>query len=276
MTARVFVNGESEMQVSVLDRGLNYGDGLFETVLLVGRHAPLWARHVARLASGCQRLGMPMPDPDLLWREVVDASAGLRRAVVRVTVTRGVGERGYAPLRGLAVTRIVSASDAPQWPRDWYDDGIRVRFCRLRLGAQPMLAGIKHLNRLEQVLARAEWDDATIVEGLMSDTHGHVICATAANLFVVLDGRLMTPALNQCGVAGVTRAEVLARYPDTVIRDIEMEELMRADEIFLTSSVRGIVPVHLLAAHRLAVGALTRTLQSQWHDIGLMLCAEQA
>jgi 4-amino-4-deoxychorismate lyase len=178
-----------------------------------------------------------------------------------------VGERGYAPPPSPRVTRIVNAATAPAPYPDWYVHGIRVRFCDTRLAIQPALAGLKHLNRLEQVLARAEWSDIDIAEGLMLDIEGRVVCATAANLFAVIDGQLLTPSLDRCGVAGVARAELLAREPRVRVCDLSVEETMRADELFLTSSVRGIVPVTRVGECRLPVGLVTRDWQSHWKDI---------
>lgn len=263
---RVRVDG-GDTALSALDRGLLYGDGLFETVLFLRGVAPLWPRHLARLREGLQRLAIAAPDLAVLHDEAVALSADLDRAVVRITVTRGVGERGYAPPVATQPTRILAATPAPLFPADWYAQGIRVRCCGLRLAAQPLLAGVKHLNRLEQVLARAEWDDAAVAEGLLGDEHGHVVCATAANLFAVVGGRLLTPSLQRCGVAGVARAEVLARRA-VEVRTITWDELMRADEIFLTSSVRGILPVRRIDAQDFAVGAQTRSLQLEWQAFG--------
>jgi 4-amino-4-deoxychorismate lyase len=132
------------------------------------------------------------------------------------------------------------------------------------LALQPALAGLKHLNRLEQVLARAEWHDPGIVEGLMCDMSGHVISATAANLFARVGGQWLTPDVSACGVAGVARAEVLARWPTCRVVPVEMETLMQAEEVFLSSSVRGILAVTDIAGHRLSPGAQTRALQAQF------------
>ena len=268
MTARVLVNGAMVAHVAADDRGVSYGDGLFETVLFVDGRAPLWPRHMARLAAGCGRLRLPMADPELLAHEAAQACAGLVRAVARITLTRGSGPRGYAIPEPLWPTRIVAAAPAPETPADWYHRGIRVRECALRLSEQPLLAGIKHLNRLEQVLARAEWNDEAIGEGLLCDASGRVISATAANLFAVIDGRLATPAVDRCGVAGVARAEVLARNACDV-RDLTMSELMQADEVFLTNSVRGIVPVVALGDRAWPVGANALALLEHWHALGL-------
>lgn len=265
----ILVNGDSSGLIAADDRGLRYGDGLFETILFAAGRAPLWLRHMARLAEGCAHLSLPAPDAVLLAREAAQVSTGLARAVVRITLTRGAGPRGYAISDAMRVTRIVAASPAPKIPADWYDRGIRVRVCDLRLGEQPALAGIKHLNRLEQVLARAEWNDEAINEGLLCDAHGRVIGATSANLFALIDGRLVTPALQRCGVAGVARAEVLAQH-ECEVRDLEMEELLRAEEVFLTNSVRGIAPVTALDERRWPVGPVSRELQAHWRTLGLI------
>ena len=264
----ILVNGESSGSIAADDRGFCYGDGLFETILFVAGRAPLWPRHMARLAEGCARLSLPAPDAAVLAREAAQACAGLARAVVRITLTRGAAPRGYAFPRTMRVTRIVAASPAPKIPAHWYDRGIRVRVCDLRLGEQPALAGIKHLNRLEQVLARAEWNDEAIGEGLLCDAHGHVIGATSANLFALIDGRLVTPALRRCGVAGVARAEALAQR-ECEMRDLLMDELLRADEVFLSNSVRGIVPVTALDDWRWPVGSGASELQTHWRALGL-------
>jgi 4-amino-4-deoxychorismate lyase len=268
LTARILVDGQARDQVSVLDRGLGYGDGLFETIRFVGADAPLWSRHMQRLEEGCRRLGLPMPGPTALLAEARDVSHGLDQAVVRITLTRGVGARGYRPPAGPQSTRIVAAFEAPPHDETAQTHGIRVRLCSTRLAAQPLLAGLKHLNRLEQVLARAEWDDPAIAEGLLCDADGHAISATAANLFAVFAGTLATPALDRCGVAGVARAEVLAAWPHAQVRAITCEELRQADELFLSSSVRGILPVRELDGHALAVGPVTRALQAHWRELG--------
>jgi 4-amino-4-deoxychorismate lyase len=268
MTPRVLVDGQARDQVAVLDRGLAYGDGLFETIRFVGADAPLWARHMQRLGEGCRRLRLPVPNMALLLAEARTATAGMAHAVVRITFTRGSGARGYAPPAQPSPTRVVAAFEPPPRDEAAQAGGIRVRLCELRLAPQPRLAGIKHLNRLEQVLARAEWDDPAIAEGLLCDADGLAICATAANLFAVSGGKLVTPALDRCGVAGVARAQILASRPHVQVRPIPLAELRRADELFLSSSVRGILPVRELDGRAFAVGPVTRALQADWRALG--------
>ncbi|MBS0571569.1 MAG: aminodeoxychorismate lyase [Proteobacteria bacterium] len=264
MNASVLVDGVIAAHVPADDRGVCYGDGLFETIRFACGRAPLWDRHMARLAEGGARLALPVPDASVFAREAAAVCAGLDRAVVRLTLTRGTGARGYAPPASPRPTRVVFAGPAPEIAPDCYHRGVRVRRCDLRLSEQPRLAGIKHLNRLENVLARAEWSDPSIAEGLLCDAQQRVIGATAANVFAVSAGRLVTPRLDRCGVAGVARAQVLAWHGGGEQRDLEMRELMQADEVFLSNAVRGIVPVAALDERRWPVGPVTQALQQQW------------
>ncbi|RDI99624.1 aminodeoxychorismate lyase [Dyella solisilvae] len=272
--SRVLVNGMAATTVSAFDRGLSYGDGLFETIRFVVGRAPLWERHMQRLGEGCLRLRLPVPEPAQLLGEAIAAAEGLTHAVVRITLTRGVGERGYAPPPSPCTTRIVAAFEAPPMAGEGYAIGVRVRWCALRLAVQPQLAGMKHLNRLEQVMARAEWNDPAIAEGLLCDTDGGVVSATMANLFALIDGDLVTPSVERGGVAGVARAEVLAARAGGRVARITPEELERASEVFLTSAVRGILPVQAVGDTVYVPGPVTRALQQHWRGLGFPM--EQA
>jgi 4-amino-4-deoxychorismate lyase len=270
----MLVNGHALDSVSALDRGLAYGDGLFETVRFVNGDAPLWGRHMDRLLTSCQRLRISAPNPQLLHDEALRVIGAQREAIVRITVTRGVGERGYAPPPVSVATRIVAAFPMPSIPGAIYRDGLRMHRCQTRLADQPLLAGMKHLNRLEQVLARAEWNDPAIGEGLLCDQHDYAICATAANLFAVVDGVPVTPSLERCGVAGVARAEILDALAACQIRDLSATECLRASELFLSSSIRGILPVQAVGDTVYAPGPVTRAMQQHWRDLGFAM--EQA
>jgi 4-amino-4-deoxychorismate lyase len=264
MIGRRLVNGVESTAISVDDRGLQYGDGLFETMSAQDGRVRNFARHMERLAEGGRRLGLPVPDASLIAAECERALAGLGAGSVKLIVTRGPGPRSYRPPLEPAVTRIV-VSSAPK-PRTDPDDGIVVRLCDTPLGLNPRLAGIKHLNRLEQVLACAEWNDPGVAEGLMSAVDGRIVCATAANVFLVRERRLLTPAIRDCGVAGVMRGVVLAVARelgiDTVLGDVRPEDLATADEVFLTNAITGVRPVgEILGVRRYpAPGEITRSL----------------
>ena len=263
---RVLVNGAVTDALSSLDRGLLYGDGLFETIAVQDGQPRFWRRHLARLSAGCERLGIPSPTEYCLREEADALAAGSERGVLKLIVTRGCGGRGYRPETPAHPTRILQLHPWPDYPAQCQESGVRVRLCRQRLGHLPALAGIKHLNRLEQVLARMEWDDPAIMEGLLLDTGGHLVEGTMSNLFMIRDGVLMTPALDRCGVAGVLRGVVLELAVGLMpvqVRALRPDDLRTADEAFLTNSLIGIWPDSAFEDHSYSRGILTHRLQER-------------
>lgn len=239
----ILVNGQLADTVSALDRGLAYGDGVFRT-LRTHAGQPLWWRdHYAKLAADCAALALACPDEAGLHAEVCRvADAG--QGVVKLIVTRGSGARGYAPPVAQAATRVVLATPLPQHAQPEAATDVTARWCALRLAWQPRLAGIKHLNRLENVLARTEWDDPAIFEGLLCDSGGAVISGVMSNLFWVKAGELFTPDLSQCGVAGVARARLLRAAGRHGIRThigrLPPDAILAADEVMLCNSIIGV------------------------------------
>jgi len=263
------INGIQRDTVPVQDRGLQYGDGLFETIAVRQGRPRLLERHLQRLQSGCERLQLPMPDAEMLAREIAQSFEGSAEAVVKVVLTRGSGNRGYRFDSALIPTRIVSAYPWPDHPKLNHTQGVSLRWCSTTLARQPSLAGLKHLNRLEQVLARAEWG-SDYTDGLMCDNEGHVIECTMSNLFLVEKNVLLTPDLSQCGIEGVMRGEVLerARQMDMLVsaETILPARLSNADEIFITNAVIGIWPVSSVEKRKYAVGKVTQALQAALSD----------
>ncbi|CAG7857314.1 partial 4-amino-4-deoxychorismate lyase, partial [biofilm metagenome] len=177
----ILINGIEADHLPINDRGLHYGDGLFETIEVSEGHPVFLEQHLQRLTAGCSTLMIPIPDLPTLRDEVYRVCHGFQQAVLKVIITRGSGGRGYRPPDNAAPTRIVSLHSFPDYPINFAEDGINARFCSTRLGLNPALAGIKHLNRLEQVMARAEWNLPGIQEGLMLDLNDHVIEGTMTN-----------------------------------------------------------------------------------------------
>jgi len=247
---RVLVDGHEDGAINPADRGFNYGDGLFETLAVRNGQARFVDWHLERLATGAARLGIPLPDAVLLKDEVARACPG-DRGVVRVVLTRGSGPRDYRPPREPRPLRVVSGSPWPERDPACWTEGVRLRWCETRLGRNPRLAGIKHLNRLEQVLARAEWAGDEVAEGLMMDEGGNVIGGTRTNLFAIFEDGLATPALDQCGVAGVMRCAFRRWAAGQGIaiaeRRLPAEELAGARGLLLTNSLIGAWPVRALA-----------------------------
>lgn len=241
------VNGQATDLISSYDRGLLYGDGLFETMAVVAGKVPLWSYHVDRLQRGCDRIKLPCPSTGVLQHEVEQLACDSERAVIKLMLTRGSGGRGYLSPTHPIPTRIVQRHPWPELPRANWDSGVKVIFCEQRLARLPALAGIKHLNRLEQVLARAEWRDPAIQEGLLADTEGDIIEAVSHNIFIVKGKGLATPDLGYCGVAGVMREYIFRLLKDkgvpVKVATISRQDVLAADAIFLCNSVNGIWPV---------------------------------
>ncbi len=254
----VLVNGEAHDCISVRDRGLQYGDGVFETIAVCDAQPLLWESHYARLRRGCERLAIgPVPSAAELSAEAARLCAGAERAVLKIVLTRGSSTGGYAPTADTVPTRVLELRPWPQRPASHAREGVAVRLCRTRLGCNPALAGIKHLNRLEQVLGRAECGDA-FAEGLMFDDHDRLTEGTASNVFLVVRGTLLTPDLSHCGVAGVMRATVLAQADrlglSWRVAELSRDALAQAEEIFLTNSLIGIWPVKRVESKEYSAG----------------------
>lgn len=240
----ILVDGRAETQLPVLDRGLMYGDGVFRTIRVERGRCLWWPDHLAKLAADAARLGISSPDPELWQADLVRILEGRGDAVLKLILTRGVGARGYQAPALAQPTRIMIAAPLPAYPEAAFSEGARMRTCTLRLSSQPCLAGIKHMNRLENVLARAEWNDPEIHEGLLLDAEGRVISGVSSNVFIYHAGELLTPALDHCGIAGVARGRVIAAAPRHGLRvretELRLAEVQDAEAMFLTNSLIGV------------------------------------
>ncbi|HEU0220506.1 MAG TPA: aminodeoxychorismate lyase [Gallionella sp.] len=251
----MLVNGVPGNSISIRDRGLLYGDGVFRTLRAAQGKVLHWPLHYLKLQRDCTALGISCPDEALLCAELDQVLAQHPDGVVKLIVTRGEGARGYMPSADALPTRIWDFSPLPDYPQEWATQGIKARICSLRIPAQPRLACVKHLNRLENVLAAAELDDAQshdsqLAEGLLLDAEGHLIEGIRSNLFLVSQGQLVTPDLARCGVAGIQRGRVMAwalQHGVTLqVSDIGLEEALHADELFIVNSVIGLWPIREL------------------------------
>lgn len=264
------INGGRSTGVDPADRGLAYGDGLFET-MAANAGAIRWLDyHLERLADGCRRLAMPAPDSAAIRRELAEHCPRAGRAVAKLIVTRGPGGRGYGPPEPSEPTRILAISAWPSYPAANYSTGIGVQVCALRLGENRELAGLKHLCRLEQVLAQLELRGTQADQGLLLDQHDRVVGGTTSNVFAVRDGGLLTPALDRCGIRGVMRRVVLETAAELGLaaaeEDMTLADLQSADELFMTNALFGIWPVARLDARVFRPGPTTRTLM---HRLGI-------
>jgi 4-amino-4-deoxychorismate lyase len=246
----IFVNGEENENIKASDRGFQYGDGLFETIEVQDGKPLFLGQHLSRLIKSCKRLKIPEPDADELTRNVIRVCKNTAHAVLKIIITRGMGQRGYFQPNPIIPTQVISINPYPEFASEFSSLGVNLRFCETRLSLNPSLAGMKHLNRLEQILARAEWDDAAIHEGIMLDMQDRVIEGTMTNLFYVKNNIVYTAKLSYSGVAGIMREiimELLAENNQPAIEhDFDKTNLLSADEVFICNSIIGIWPVNTI------------------------------
>jgi 4-amino-4-deoxychorismate lyase len=258
------IDGKHQTGVSPADRGLAYGDGLFETIAAPAGQIRLFDAHLNRLRSGCERLGFAAPDRSDIEQDIARLSPGPVSHVVKIIVTRGVGGRGYRPPASVSPTRIVGVFPWPDYPAERYREGIRAIYCRTRIGENSALAGLKHLCRLENVLAQQEVAAAGAHEGLMRSSRGHIVSGTMSNVFAVRDGALLTPRLDRCGIAGIMRNAVIEAAASLGIRcherRVSAADLEAAGELFCCNSVLGIWPICVLGDVAFEVGTLTQSI----------------
>jgi 4-amino-4-deoxychorismate lyase len=249
------------------DRGLHYGDGLFESIGVRAGVARFLEAHLARLASGCARLGIRFSSMAELRAEIATALAlAPPRAMLKIIVTRGSAvRRGYAPQGTEAARRLLSL-----WPEaalaDSVAEGVALRRATFTLADNPALAGIKHLSRIENVVAAAEVAAAGAFDALLLDGSGHVISGAMSNVFLVRDGQVLTPRLDRCGVAGVMRGIVLRECASLGIAAVDgrvtLDALLAADEAFITNARLGVVPVLRVGEHSFRMTTVARRLRA--------------
>ena len=262
------INGQIGAQLSPLDRGFTYGDGLFETIKLTRGRALLWDWHWQRLREGCQQLNIALDEQQVLMfaQQLIETTVPDADAILKVMVTRGQGTRGYTYSSAQEPTVVCGIFPAPDYPKSYQQDGIALYLCELRLGLNPALAGLKILNKLEYVLARAEWSDERYAEGLLLDIDDRVIEGTVSNVFAVTDGALVTPVLDRCGVKGVMRRLVIERLAPALKlplyeKALSLGDLLSADELFVSNSVFGLWPVNCLGDTPVKRGPIVTQLQ---------------
>jgi 4-amino-4-deoxychorismate lyase len=266
----VLINGQPGDKISVHDRGLLYGQSLFETIAIADGKACLVAEHLQRLQSSAQTLGLPV-ELDLVADDINTLASGQQKAVIRVTLTMGAGGRGYLNPSDPQPQRIASLHEFPQHPIENWREGINLGLSSIRLGLQPALAGLKHGNRLEQILARSQWPD-NCSEALLLDQSGNVVEATQSNIFIIKNNILSTPNLELAGVAGVMRGFVLANANKVGVQaelvSLSLSDIEQADAVFLCNSVIGLWPVKQFQEQQYSDFALSNNLLKLMIDHG--------
>lgn len=236
----------------MMSRACLYGDGLFETILIVNSQPRFWSTHWKRLSMGLDRLGfMPIDEQDVIDKIAnVLSSQSLRSGIVRLSISREQSQRGY---RVSPTAQTIIDIQCFSLASRWHGKQIAARWCKTQWAQQPLLAGIKHLNRLEQVLARNEWHDDAIEEGLVCDTTNHVISGTMSALLMRKGNQLFAADLSQTGVASIAREEALvaltAHHYQVHIKPLTKAEILSADELVMMNTIQGIAHVKQLDGH---------------------------
>ena len=263
----MLINGLKLDTISARDRGLAYGDGRFTTVAVREGKVLQWPAHLARLQQTNSRLGMVEPDWELLARELETLVAGEQQCVAKVMLTRGEGGRGYDGSECQQTTRILSLAPFPAQYAQWRQEGINLLVCRQRIGDAPMLAGLKTLNRLEQVLLKSELVSRGAVEGVVLSSRGVLVEGVSANLFWRRGKTVFTPDLARCGVDGIMRRQVMAMLKQMSIElrvvEAPLESLWQAEEVWLTNTLMGVVPVIGIEDKQYPAPVLSRRLQER-------------
>ena len=271
----ICVNGIFDKKIAITDRGFQFGDGVFETIAFSEGELEFWNEHMSRLKKGCKALAISLPDLKRIFSKAkVMCKFFGGRGVLKIIVSRGVGERGYKIPEKITPSWVISAHPWRDFPNFYFHRGVNVRKCKTIISRQSSLSRIKHLNRLEQVLARSEWKTKNIAEGLMCDSKGYVIEGTMSNIFMVKSNALYTPNLDFCGIEGIMRNIIIniarrKRIP-IFIKNIRYNELFRADGLFLVNSLIGIWPIRQLESKIYQAIDLTKEITTSLEEIRII------
>jgi 4-amino-4-deoxychorismate lyase len=262
--SEVLINGIASVYVSATDRGLHYGDGVFETIACLGNKPVFLQQHMNRMENGARKLKIPFPDRQLFFDDInCLLRGGNGNGVIKLILTRGSGKRGYRYDKRQMPTRISMLSAWPYYVAGWREHGIAARFCQTQLSLNTQLAGVKSLNRLDSVLASSELGSA-FDEGFLSDVDGNVIEGTMSNIFFVVNDALITPDLSRCGVNGIMREQIIDIAQNNnikvEIRNITRDELLASRELFVSNSVIGACNVKQLEQQIYNAVTMTKTI----------------
>ncbi len=266
------INGKISNSIDIRDRALHYGDGVFETIAVKDKLLEFWKEHYQRLNKGCKILKIKCPSEPFLKKEInkfIKKTIHIRygsRQVLKIIISRGIGGRGYNPPRNSKPTRILGIYDWPNYPEINFTKGIIMDVCKTRISSQPFLSQIKHLNRLEQIIARSEWQSRNIAESIMLDMNNNVIEGTMSNIFGIKKNIFYTPIIENSGVEGIMRGVILKLLKKNkkkyVIKEITLKELLKFEEVFVCNSIFGIWPVIKISKKKFLFGKKTKKIIS--------------
>lgn len=272
---KILVNGEETDSIPVTDRGLQFGDGVFETIRIHQGKAVWWQQHIDRLLDGCRRLHFSgLPDVMTLQKEVNELLAGCKTGAIKIIITRGNSNGGYAAAEDSIPNRVMVFTPGLRH-QSMAEQGIVLGVCEQPISGSQSLSGVKHLNRLEQVLARLECQKNNWDEGLMLDDRHRVIEGCMSNLFIWQKDRLFTPLLKHTGIKGICRERIILLAEENGLKveqcELDLGDLQHSDGLFVSNSLIGIWPVVRykclqIKERQFEINANTRLLQKMLED----------
>ena len=260
------INGKQTNKISIEDRAVQYGDGVFETIAVKEKLLEFWKEHYQRLNNGCKILKIKCPSKTFLKKEINKfiKKTKKNKFVLKIIISRGIGGRGYNPPRNSKPTRILGIYDWPNYLETNFTKGIMMDICKIRISAQPFLSKIKHINRLEQIIARSEWQNKSISESIMLDLNDNVIEGTMSNIFGVKKNIFYTPNIKFAGIEGIMRGVILKLLKKNkkkyIIKKITLKELLKFEEIFVCNSIFGIWSVIKISKKKFSFGEKTKEI----------------
>ncbi|MCF2950391.1 aminodeoxychorismate lyase [Paraglaciecola aquimarina] len=244
----MIVNGLYQTDIDIADRALQYGDGCFTTIALRNACLEFYDSHIQRLKLACEKLQISFLKWDELTRNVLSSVTDIDQdMVVKIIISRGVGGRGYSSQGCNNPSYIITHHSMPAHYHEWQKQGIELIESPIKLAKQPLLAGIKHLNRLEQVLIKQQLITTNYPDALVCDTEGSLIETSIGNVFWKKGNQWFTPDMQYCGVEGVMRNQVICLLESKHIKvhvvQQALADLANIQEMFICNSLMQIVPV---------------------------------
>ena len=264
MTEVVLVDGVLESEISIFNRNMQFGDGLFETCVSKGNNILFWQRHLSRLNKGCEKLNIKKI-AESVWLEDIKKALSLsleKNCIIKLILSRGNSLRGYSYSEDIEPVRVVIVSEIKKTKSKY---SVSLEYASSGFHSNPKLAGIKHCNRLEQILARA-----SIVEdeAIMLDENQNIISVTQGNIYFIFGNKLLTPKLDRCGVVGSRRSLILelARSINLEVDEdtISIEQAEKANEVFISNSLIGIQSVSSIGSYYLNNNPLTKKIKAAY------------
>ena len=267
-----WVNGEPQSTTTIHDRGLQYGDGFFTTILINNKQILNWSAHWRRIKNSCSVLNLPAPDSEQLKAWIAKALLSYlnekqeQSCVLKILFTRGVGGIGYQMPSETKQTCLFVIKPSPITKIETENKPMEAGLSN-QLASISGLAGVKSLSRLENVLARTEIVTSGFSEGIMCNYNKQVVCGTQSNVFIIKDKRVITPKLDLSGVEGTTRYQLMSFLPDLGYEveeaELTLEQLYQDDELFFSNAVRGIQPVNKFLNTKFCCGQ-TKSIHQAW------------